>query len=252
MVMRLQASRSSGALTVSFAAVFTAFVAAATMIFSIYVPVTRGYFNIGETMVYTTALLFGPLIGATAGGIGSMIADLLLGYSFYAPGTLVIKAIEGAIVGYLGRRLYRTKTNVDWKFVSVFVAFAVAAMVIAIGSRYYSGTTEVSIGFPGATQMTLVLEVPLAFWILIAALIFVLIASIGFSRDPQFSLLVLAVLAGGSEMVLGYFLYEAAALSLGWAALAEVPFNVGQVMVGLLVSIPLVRAVRKRIPSLQG
>ena len=217
MVTRLHATRPSSALTVSLAAVFTAFVAAATMIFSIYVPVTRGYFNIGETMVYSTALLFGPLIGAAAGGIGSMIADLLLGYAFFAPGTLAIKAIEGAIVGYLGRRFYMTKTKVDLKFTSILVAFAVAAMVIAIGSKYYSGTAEVSLGFTGAAHATFVIEVPLALWIVIAALMFVLIVSIGFSHDPRFSLLVLAVLAGGSEMVLGYFLYEVTALGLGWA-----------------------------------
>ena len=85
-------------------AVFTSLVCAATMIFSIYVPATRGFFNIGETMVYITALLFGPLIGSFAGGFGSMFADILLGYSQFAPGTLIIKACEGGIVGLLGQK----------------------------------------------------------------------------------------------------------------------------------------------------
>ena len=52
-------------------------------------------------MVYTTAILFGPLVGAFAGGIGSMFADLFLGYSHFAPATLIIKGLEGAIVGLL-------------------------------------------------------------------------------------------------------------------------------------------------------
>ena len=82
-------------------AVFTSLVAVATMVFSIYVPSTRGFFNIGETMIFITALLFGPLIGSFAGGVGSMVADILLGYPHYAPATLVIKACEGGIVGFL-------------------------------------------------------------------------------------------------------------------------------------------------------
>ncbi len=240
------------ALRASITAVFTALVAAATMVFSIYVPATRGYFNIGETMVYTTALLFGPLIGAVAGGLGSMISDLLLGYSQYAPGTLVIKAAEGAIVGYLGSRLFKLKPGANWKLASTFVAIAAAVLVGSIGATYYVGPTEASIGFPGAAQTTVAVIVPAMLWIVLAALIFIVIVWLGFSSEPQSSLVVLGILAGGAEMVLGYFLYEMSALGLGWAALAEVPFNLGQVSVGLLVSIPLVRAIRNRMPRFDG
>ena len=79
---------------------FTALVAAATMSFSLYVPQTKGYFNIGETMVYTAAIVAGPFISSFAGGVGSMIADILLGYPLYAPATLVIKGIEGFMAGF--------------------------------------------------------------------------------------------------------------------------------------------------------
>src|SRR4030067_1377032 len=85
-------------------AIFTALVTAATMVFSINVPQTRGFFNIGETMVYTSAFLFGPFVGSFSGGVGSMLADILLGYPHYAPATLVIKACEGSVVGVLARK----------------------------------------------------------------------------------------------------------------------------------------------------
>lgn len=238
-------------LRVSITAVFTALVAAATMVFSIYVPATRGYFNIGETMVYTTALLFGPLVGGIAGGVGSMISDLILQYPQYAPGTLIIKGGEGVIVGYLGNRLFKLKPDTNWKLVSTSIALIAAIFVGTLGIAYYSGPIEASIGFPGAAQTTVTGEVPIVLWIGLAALIFVVVTSLGFSSEPQFSLLVLAVLAGGAEMVLGYLLYEMNVLALGWAALAEVPFNLGQASVGLLVSIPLVRAIRKRIPRFE-
>ncbi|UCC28655.1 MAG: ECF transporter S component, partial [Candidatus Bathyarchaeota archaeon] len=59
----------------SIGAVFTSLVFIATVIFSIYVPLTQGFFNIGESMVYATALLFGPLVGGFAGGVGAALAD---------------------------------------------------------------------------------------------------------------------------------------------------------------------------------
>ncbi|MCE4620798.1 MAG: ECF transporter S component, partial [Desulfurococcales archaeon] len=73
-----------------YSAVFIALVFAATLI-AVSTPVTNGYFNLGESMVYTAALLGGTLVGTIAGGIGSAMADLYLGYSHYAPGTLIIK-----------------------------------------------------------------------------------------------------------------------------------------------------------------
>ena len=70
---------TSPAWKVSLIAIFTALTAVATISFSVSVPATRGYFNIGETMVYVAALLFGASIGGLSAGLGSMIADLVLG-----------------------------------------------------------------------------------------------------------------------------------------------------------------------------
>ncbi|MBS7609861.1 ECF transporter S component [Candidatus Bathyarchaeota archaeon] len=66
----------ANAKVISLTSIFTALTCAATMVFTVYVPATKGYFNIGETMVYTSALLFGPYIGALSGGLGSMLADI--------------------------------------------------------------------------------------------------------------------------------------------------------------------------------
>ena len=73
--------KSSTPLGLALTAISTALVAVATIVFSFYVPQTRGFFNTGETMVFTAAILFGPVIGAFAGGVGSMLADVLLGLS---------------------------------------------------------------------------------------------------------------------------------------------------------------------------
>lgn len=61
---------------------------------------------------------------------------------------------------------------------------------------------------------------------------------------------VLAVVVGGAEMILGYFMVEFLPLQLGWAALTEVPGNISQILVGGLIGIPLAVIVRKRLPEI--
>ena len=68
------------------AAVLAALSCVATMVVQIPSPM-NGYVNLGDCFVLLSGWLLGPWWGAAAGGIGSMLADLLLGYGPYAPGT---------------------------------------------------------------------------------------------------------------------------------------------------------------------
>jgi uncharacterized membrane protein len=88
-------------LSLSIVGIFSALICILTMIISIPIPVTQGFINIGDAGVMITGLLFGPLIGGIAGGIGSSLADLFLGYTIYAPATLIIKGLEGFVVGLI-------------------------------------------------------------------------------------------------------------------------------------------------------
>lgn len=82
-------------------ALLIALTAVATMVIKVPTPATRGYVNVGDTVIFVSALLFGARAGGIAGGIGSALADLLLGYTHYVPITLVVKGIEGVLVGGL-------------------------------------------------------------------------------------------------------------------------------------------------------
>jgi uncharacterized membrane protein len=220
------------------------------MVFSVFVPATRGFFNIGEIMVYTAAILGGPLVGAFAGGLGSMLADLALGYPQFAPGTLVIKGVEGLIVGYLVRHPPEGLSRTRWRVLAIVVATGVALLVGIIGVLQYSGEGSLSLGLPALGTVTIPAVIPQALWVGTAVLAFALLVYAGFSVSPQVGWLALAVLAGGAEMVTGYFVYELGALQLTvQAALVEVPINVGQFLVGLLVALPLTRAVQRLFPS---
>jgi uncharacterized membrane protein len=231
--------------TVASAAVFTAFVAAATMAFSVSIPVTSGYFNIGEIMVYTAALVMGPYVGAFAGGVGSMISDLSLGFPSYAPGTLVIKGIEGFVVGYLSRRTVSLSRSA-WRATSVALGAFVGGTVALLGTSYLSGGYQLSLGFPVGPTANLSFDVPSLFWAAFGAVAFCVIVTAGLSIDERLGWKALSVLAGGAEMVLGYFLYESVVLQLGYvSASGEVPFNVAQAVIGLLVSVPLSGSIRR-------
>jgi uncharacterized membrane protein len=62
---------------------------------------------------------------------------------------------------------------------------------------------------------------------------------------------ILAVVAAGAEMVIGYFLVELYVLQWGLGgALAEVPANITQIIIGGLVGIPIALVLRRRLPEI--
>ena len=247
---------ASTAIRLSITAIFTSLVFVATVIFSIYVPLTKGFFNIGETMVYTTALLFGPLVGAFAGGVGSTLADLFLGYPHYAPATLVIKACEGAVVGVLNQKRLKFSSKLQWKVFTVTFGLIAGVLLGAIGSLYYSGSVELYIGFPPPESPTLNLFVPEEFWYALGGLVVLLVGLMGFVFEPEFGWLIITTLIGGSVMVIGYFIYQQFFLGplFGYyvVAIAEIPVNIGQMTIGLIVALPIVRAIQRSLPSLKS
>jgi uncharacterized membrane protein len=232
-------------------AISTALVAVTTIAFSFYVPQTRGFFNIGETMVFTTAILFGPIIGAFAGGVGSMIADILLGYPHYAPATLIIKATEGGIIGFLSRKKPSLNPK-SWKAFTFLIGLAIGISLSAIGVRFYTGEVELMLGIPWLIAFDTVLVISPMFWYVIGALIVSLITLMGLLIDPEVGWLVFSILIGGSIMVTGYFIYQQFLLfplfNIEVLAVAEIPINIGQVLIGLIVAIPIVKIVTRSIP----
>ncbi|MEJ5293382.1 MAG: ECF transporter S component [Candidatus Methanosuratincola sp.] len=216
-------------------AFYTSLVAVATVAFTIYVPATRGYFNVGESAVFLAALLGGARIGAFAGGVGSMLADLVLGYYLFAPATLVIKGLEGFLLGVLVSRRPELQKR-WWRLLSIAAGVIVFSLIFAVGTFFYSGSSEVSIGLPWIGSYSFVVELSSAFWALVGGAVALLVAYASFSARQEAGYIALSALASGSVMVVGYFLYEQ--LFLGYAAIAEVPFNIGQVLVGITIAIP--------------
>lgn len=201
-------------------------------------------------MVYAVAMLLGPFIGSFAGGVGSMFADIMLGYYIYAPATLVVKALEGGLVGFLSRKggaLQEHYSKRDWKIFTTEIGVLVGILIGLVGFLYYSGSVELSSGIVSFGTPTIF--IPALFWFMIGTFVTLLIAAIAFLSEPEFGLMIVSAIFGGLIMVTGYFLYEQ--LFLGVFALAEVPINIGQMTIGLVVAIPVVKVVRRALPQLK-
>ena len=230
-------------------AIFTALVAVATIIFSIYVPATRGYFNVGESMVYLSAILFGPYVGAFAGGVGSMMADLYLGYPLYAPATLIIKACEGFIVGTILKRNNFFDSATRWKQLTITIGIFSGLILGLIGTNYYSGEVELYIG-----SIMFVQNIPSFFWIILDHLLIGAIIIIGLKSEPKIGWTIISMFSGGIVMILGYFLYQQFLIgplfNIEVIAIAEIPINIGQMIIGATIALPISRIIKQSLPSI--
>lgn len=105
------------------------FIGLTTVMTMIMIPAFsgHGYLNLGDMVIFLAALMMGKKGGLIVGGLGSALADMLLGYSFYAPITLVVKGLEGFIAGALLEKKIGKKLPL--------IATLTGALVMAIG--YY-------------------------------------------------------------------------------------------------------------------
>ena len=94
-------------------------------------PLPYGYANLGDCMVLLGSFVMGPFYGCLAGGIGTALADLFLGYGIYAPATLVIKALVALVAGAIYQKM--SKKGV----ISVIIAGIAGEIIMVAGYFLY-------------------------------------------------------------------------------------------------------------------
>jgi uncharacterized membrane protein len=137
-------------LLISMLAIFTALNFIVTYWIQVPIPATGGYINIGDITVMFTALLFGPIIGGFAGGVGPMLSDIFSPYIIYAPATLLIKGIEGFLIG-LNSNPKSCKGNISYRDI---IAVLTGGILIPAGYFIYEAFI-LKLGVP-----TALVEVP--------------------------------------------------------------------------------------------
>lgn len=88
------------------------------------IPNAAGYIHMGDTIIFLTAFLFGPIPAMLAGAFGSALADWVSPFAVYAPFTLVIKGAMGFVCGAI---FEKTKKEVPHMIVSALAGGTIMA-----------------------------------------------------------------------------------------------------------------------------
>ncbi len=219
--------------TVALYGILTALTAAVT--YASYLPFspTKGYFNLGETMVFFSALSFGLREGAICGGVGSAAADILLGSGIYAPITAIAKGGEGLVSGIIGR----LKGGAHWGPVLGLVIGILVALAASwpLPDKVF-----------GIDEWLFLIALIVVIWAVVFLVFQKWKTSLSFAAP-----MVLGIAAGGSIMIISYFLGEYYLLNVGLGkALAEVPINVAQLVIGGTIGGLLSFYVKRSYPAL--
>jgi uncharacterized repeat protein (TIGR04002 family) len=76
------------------AALFTATVVVFTAFLSFPIGFNSGYIHLGDCVIYLAACILPFPYSLVCGGIGGVLADLILGATIWAPATLIIKMLN--------------------------------------------------------------------------------------------------------------------------------------------------------------
>lgn len=111
-------------------AMFAALICVATMIIKIQLT-PNGYINLGDGVIILASKALGPFYAFFAAGIGSMLADLLSGFAFYAPVTFLVKGLMAVVTFFVMKKLSGMKN----KTLPIIIASVAAEIVMIFG--YY-------------------------------------------------------------------------------------------------------------------
>lgn len=121
-----------------------------TMVIHIPTIGTNGYLNLGDMVIFLAAMMLGKRGGFLVGGLGSAMADILLGYSHYAPITLIVKGLEGYIAGTLldtklgqSKPIFATSVAGIWMAIGYYLAeifmYGAGAALVSVPANLMQG-----------------------------------------------------------------------------------------------------------------
>jgi len=114
-------------------AMLASLICVATMV--IKIPFPLGYLNLGDGFVLLAGWMLSMPYCVLAAGIGSLLADILLGYVSYAPATFIIKSLMAAIAYGLFRKLNKKHGLIKASIISGLVS----EVVMIAGYYIYEG-----------------------------------------------------------------------------------------------------------------
>jgi uncharacterized membrane protein len=237
---------------VAISGIMIALVFVLTFAIKVPVPFTRGYVHLGDSMIFISAILFGRRVGALAGGLGSALADLVGGYAYWAIPTLIIKSVMGALVGWISdsyRNKYSGKKELTiflssigiWLAFSLTLSLFLKNLIENLATSPFTNNLMNELGYENIEELEnfLLNARGLINIILLAIPIAIILISL-FLRGKDSKIFRLGNLMGsmiaGLWMVIGYFFTGRIIVGNWVMPIFEVPWNVLQFTVGILVA----------------
>jgi len=120
--------------------IMTAVTAVFTYMVRVPITLTKGYLNLGDVAIFFTALLFGPWTALITGGLGTALADILAGYSQWAPLTFFAHGVQGFLAGILFHRLSGKSPRLgQFKTYLALGAAFLGGTIIMVGTYFAAG-----------------------------------------------------------------------------------------------------------------
>ena len=104
-----------------------------TLLFRLPVPMTQGYIHLGDTMICLGVMLLGKRNSAIAAGIGSAMADLLGGFSYWAPWSLFIKFAMAFTAGLIIEKRINNRNDSESRSLLYITALTARGLVMCAG-----------------------------------------------------------------------------------------------------------------------
>lgn len=136
----------STAKNIAFAALFSALCCVATVL--LVVPLPNGYFNTGDVFVLLAGWCLGPLYGSFAAAIGSGLADILSGFTAYAPATFIIKGFDALLAYWVWAAMKKLVKKEKFDLLPRIVAVIASETCMVLGYFLFEWFLY---GFGGAT-----------------------------------------------------------------------------------------------------
>lgn len=130
------------------------------------IPALGGLVHLGNTMLFISAIVFGPKKGALAGAFGMGLFDLLSEWALWAPFTFAIRGVMGYIIGKFAWSNGRQGNSMLVNVVGIIVSgIWMLAGYYATEGILYGNWVAPAMSIPGnVTQIVvgLILGVPIA------------------------------------------------------------------------------------------
>lgn len=107
-------------------ALFTALVAVVTIMITIPLIGVDGYFNLGDIVIFSFAVISGRFEFFLGAGLGPAIADMVTPWAIYAPFTFVVKATMYIVV-------FLSYKHLKNRYLKMTVPFVLGAIWLSVG-----------------------------------------------------------------------------------------------------------------------